>query len=135
MKGIKINKKRFLAITSIILFILLFSSILIYYVQKNNKKPISISDCEKIKDTIKKQECLIEVAEGISSYNIKKAIDLCNKIEDDTIIDICFFQIVQTVDFYDIDIIRRNITCEIVNNSIWREYCNRVMSHPHLAMR
>ena len=132
MIRIKNNKKIFLAITSIILFILLFSSILIYYVQKNNKKPISVSDCEIIKGAIKKQECLIEVAERIPSYNIKKAIDLCNKIEDDTFKDVCFFQIAQNIDFDNPLIQARNITCETVNNSVWQIYCYRALTRDHL---
>ena len=131
----KINKKKFLATTLAILFILLFSSISVYYIKENDKKPFSVSDCEIIKDAIKKQECLIEVAERISSYNIKKAIDLCNKIEDDTLRDVCFFQIAQKIDFWDPSRERKNITCESVNNSIWQEYCNRVILRPHLAMR
>ena len=128
----KINKIFFLTITLVILFILLFSSILVYYTKENDKKPFSVSDCEIIKDAIKKQECLIEVAEKISLYNIKKAIDLCNKIEDAPIKDVCFFQIVQKIDFNDYSIERRGINCESVNNSIWKRYCLRNTKRQHL---
>lgn len=101
--------------------------------QKNNKKTTSVSDCEIIKGTVKKQECLIKVAERISQYNIKKSVDVCNKIKDSNIKDICFFQIVQNIDFGNPSMERTGITCESVNNSIWQEYCNRSKIRPHLA--
>ena len=86
-----------------------------------------------MQEVIKKQECIIEAAERISSYNVKKAVDLCNTIEDNTIRDICFFQIAQKIDFSDPAIEKRGITCESANSSTWQEYCNRVKSRPHLA--
>lgn len=60
-----------------------------------DRKMNNISDCENIKNEFKSDKCFVSLIENIPSDNTDLKIEICDKIIDVEIRDVCFFKIVK----------------------------------------
>lgn len=93
----------------------------------------NVSDCEQLKDVVKRDRCFIKLTEGISSNNSYLKIKNCEKITDTETKDICYFKVIRDGWRYihtgDIESL-----CGNISSITLKESCDTFHNRPHMSV-
>lgn len=113
------------------MIILLFVYAIIAGCSFKQNKLSSLSDCEKIRDVIQKEECIADYALILTSDNVDNATMICNTIKNSIVKDSCFLEIHERL-IGQISMNQLLDICNKVENTQLKETCLRITYRPHM---
>lgn len=91
----------------------------------------SISDCERIKDSTKRDECFVRFVEEVPASNTGLRIGICEKLVGAELRDACFFKTAQDGwRFMSSD--NLSTLCSKIGSDILGNSCYGILNRPHL---
>jgi len=115
----------------ILLIIIILTAFLTYYMYYT-KNVDDIYSCNFIINSIRKQECIADVA---FNSDLEKGIKTCSDIEDSFIKDVCFLNLIKPYDNLNLSIKKMNQKiCNRVFDFDMKDSCINKMERYHLAV-
>jgi len=121
----KIKKK-------LVLLVLLTTIIFFIYFNYYPKDVNNLSTCNFIINSIKKQECISNVAQNLG---VEKAISICSDLKDHFIKDVCLLNLIKPIENLNKTIKKNNQKiCNLIIDLDIMDNCKAKMNNYHLAV-